>query len=216
MHSMFSAAPPDVHRAVASWIRAGDRAPRACAALDDWIAERLEALPQDKRPPLASPRGKHHDLAELTRDLLSAEFARDFEPQKRVPDVTWGRRGPSRTRRSLRLGSYDPDPRLVRIHTVLDQEMVPAWFVRFVLFHELLHAVHPPQRGSGNRWIHHGQPFKKRERQYRDYRRAIDWEERNLTALIQAARRGTPFVPRAEKPAVPVRARNFLQRLLFP
>jgi len=40
-----------------------------------------------------------------------------------------------------------------------------------------------------------------REAAYVDYRRAIAWEERNLTALIQAARRGVPFVPRSDKPA---------------
>ena len=91
---------------------------------------------------------------------------------------------------------------------------MPAWFVRFVVFHELLHAVHPPQRSSGNRWIHHGPQFRRRERKYADYRRAITWEERNLTALIQAARRGTAFVAPADKPVA--RAKTMLQRLLFP
>ncbi len=201
MHSMFSGAPPDVHRAVASWIRAGRRAPRACAALDDFIAARLESLPADRSPSRSRPRGVHHDLEPLAKSLLDNELAHDFEGEKALPAITWGRRGASRTRSSLRLGSYDPDPKLVRIHPVLDQATVPAWFVRFVLFHELLHAVHPPKKSTGNRWIHHGPQFRRRERAYVDYSRAIAWEERNLTALIHAARRGVPFVPRADKAA---------------
>jgi hypothetical protein len=214
MHSMFSGAPPDVHRAVASWIRAGRRAPRACAALDDFIAARLESLPVELKPGQSKPRGRHHDLEALAGGLLQNELAEDFPKAEDVPAITWGRRGPSRTRSSLRLGSYDPDPGLVRIHPVLDQASVPVWFVRFVVFHELLHAVHPPQKSSGNRWIHHGREFRRRERDYVDYRRAMAWEEKNLTALIQAARRGTPFVAQADRP-VP-RARRMLQRLLFP
>jgi hypothetical protein len=150
----------------------------------------------------------------MAQSLLENELAQDFTGENTPPAITWGRRGPSRTKSSLRLGSYDPDPRLVRIHPVLDQASVPAWFVRFVLFHEFLHAVHPPKRSTGNRWIHHGPQFRRRETAYVDYRRAMVWEERNLTALIQAARRGAPFVPRADKPAA--RARTLLQRLLFP
>jgi hypothetical protein len=215
MHTMFSGAPPDVHRAVASWIRAGRRAPRACAALDDWIAARLETLPMDRKPAPGSSRGRHHDLAAMARELQATEFADDFGEQRPMPSITWGRRGISRTRTSLRLGSYDPDPKLVRIHPVLDQPLVPHWFVQFVLFHELLHAVHPPHKSSGNRWIHHGKKFRRREHAYADYARAVAWEERNLTALISAARKGTAFVPRAEK-ASPPRKATFLQRLLFP
>jgi len=113
---------------------------------------------------------------------------------------------------------------------VLDQASVPEWFVRFVLFHELLHAVHPPERGTDNRWVHHGSLFRRRERTYVDYARAIEWERRNLRTLIKAARLGTSFAPPAEMKAVPTSAtvatstpppqredkRSLLQRLLFP
>jgi hypothetical protein len=81
----------------------------------------------------------------------------------------------------------------VRIHPVLDQPAVPVWFVRYVLFHELLHAVLPPRRGRGSRWIHHGAEFRRRERDYADYARAIAWEDAHMPALIRSAKRGTPM-----------------------
>lgn len=227
LHSMFAEAPEPVHQALATWIRSGRRAPRACAALDDWIAAALENRPIEARVEAADARGLHHDLGVLTAELVAREFAADFDPERPVPAITWGRRGPSRTRSSLRLGSFDPDPRLVRIHPVLDQVGVPDWFVRFVLFHELLHAVHPPMRGRDNRWVHHGRTFRARERAYVDFERAIAWERRNLPLLIEAARRGSVFTPRSG-PAQAARetpqtvrmavdqACGFLQRLLFP
>lgn len=198
MHAMFSRAPHDVHRAVASWIRSGRHAPRACAALDEWIARGLEELPAERRTRPEHARGARHDLRVFARELRATEFATEFPRDEDLPAITWGRRGPSRTRNSLRLGSYDPDPKLVRIHPVLDQDDVPDWFVRFVVFHELLHAAHPPTRGEDDRWVHHGPEFRRRERRYVDYPRAIEWEKRNLRALIRAARRGTPFVAAAD------------------
>jgi len=227
---MFADAPPPVHKAVATWIRSGNRAPRACAALDDWIASALDSVPLAPRVVEEDARGTHHDLSVLAQSLVEREYAADFGPDSPLPAMTWGRRGPSRTRNSLRLGSFDPDPRLVRIHPVLDQASVPEWFVRFVLFHELLHAVHPPERGTDNRWVHHGSLFRRRERTYVDYARAIEWERRNLRTLIKAARLGTSFAPPAEMKAVPTSAtvatstpppqredkRSLLQRLLFP
>jgi hypothetical protein len=139
--------------------------------------------------------GEHHDLRALALDVRSVEFAAEFQSGDALPSITWGKRGPSRTRSSLRLGSYCPDTRMVRVHPVLDQALVPRWFVRYVVFHELLHCVHPPQRVDGDRWIHHGPEFRRREKRYPDFERARAWEEAHITALIRSARRGTSFTP---------------------
>ena len=198
MHRMFEAASPEVRDALVKWLRVGRRARRAGTILDDWIQAALAEAPRPTREsrPL-EPAGRHHDLSALAEELFTTTFAGDFEPLDR-PGLTWGRRARSRSRRSLRLGSFDLETRVVRIHPVLDQEGVPAWFVRFVLMHELLHAVLPP-RLSGSRWIHHGPEFRKRERAHPDYERAVRWEEENLTRLIRAARTGKPLVPRRTK-----------------
>ena len=158
-------------------------------------------------PPRTAPAsrlrtsGLVHDLELLAAPLFAGVFAADFA-DKPLPALTWGRRGKSRTRRSMRLGSFDLEARLVRIHAALDQPAVPAWFVRYVLFHELLHAAHPPVR-KGSRWIHHGPEFRRREQAYPDYPRALAWEEEHLPRLIQSARTGVPMRVRksANEPA---------------
>lgn len=207
MHAMFDAAPPDVHEAVASWIRSGRRAPRACRRLDDWIQEGLAQLPPPKeRAERLVARGHHRDLAELLKDVLATDFAHDPSLHARPPRITWGRRAPSRSRGGLRLGSYDPDLHRVRIHTALDQPGVPLWFVRYVVFHEVLHALHPPVKDADGRWIHHGREFRKRERAYADYRRVLVWEKEHLRALVRSARRGEPMKLASEPLARPLAA----------
>jgi hypothetical protein len=194
MHSIFVTAPAHVHEAVVRWIRSGRRAPRACAVLDRWIMESLERLPLDTPRDIAlRTRGQRHDLDALALDLMAKEFAVEFGERTQPPRVTWGRKGQSRTRHSLRLGSFAPEGSIVRIHPVLDQDAVPAWFVRYVLFHELLHATLPPRPGRGSRWIHHGAEFRRRERAYSDYPRAIAWEKAHMSELIRSARRTTPM-----------------------
>lgn len=193
MHAMFAAAPPEIHKAVATWIRSGDRAPRACRILDDWIQQGLARVPAPIARKVLSGRGRCHDLDAMLVELLRTDFAADSSLRERPPRLTWGRRGGSRTRGSLRLGSYDSDTHVVRIHAVLDQAAVPDWFVRYVVFHECLHAIHPPRRGSDGRWIHHGVEFRKRENAYADHQRVLAWERAHLRALVRSARRGEPL-----------------------
>ena len=191
MNAMFAAAPPEVREAVARWLRSGRRARRAGRTLDEWIARTIEALPPaPRRVTTLRPRGEHHDLDALAAQLRPDPFDGSLLPADRWPPLTWGRRGRTRARRSLHLGSYDADRHLIRMHPVLDQAAVPAWYVRYVLFHELLHAAFPPRR-EGGRTVYHGPEFRARERAYADYERAREWQKRNLDRLLRSARMGS-------------------------
>jgi len=177
LHRLFEEAPADVRDDVVRWVAVGQRDPDACARLNEWTAARLAAWPRP-RPPLR-PQGRVHDLRPLRASLLSDELRRDFE-ERAPPAVTWGRRVRSRARHSLRLGSYDEGIELVRIHPVLDRREVPPWFVRFVLFHEMLHAALP---GAC-----HGAAFRAREHAHPDCARAHSWQRARLKRLLRWAR----------------------------
>jgi hypothetical protein len=213
LHSMFSVAPPEVRGAVVDVLRSGRRARRSRGVLESWITE---MLPRHPPPPVRestlSTRGAHHDLERIAREILEGELRADFGPERGPPRLTWGRTGARRPRRGLRLGSYDAELALVRIHPALDQAAVPDWFVRYVLFHELLHAVHPPVRSADGRWIRHGTAFREREQAYPDLGRSLAWEKRHIDALIRSARTGKPL--RAARPT-PSGVRRLVQRLLF-
>jgi hypothetical protein len=214
LHSMFRTAPPEVRGAVVDVLRSGRRARRSRGMLENWIAEMLPLHPP---PPILDSalqtRGRHHDLARIARGILECELGEDFGPRCAPPRMTWGRTGARRPRRGLRLGSFDAELALVRIHPALDQAAVPAWFVRYVLFHELLHAVYPPVRNADGRWIRHGAAFRERERAYPDLARALAWEKQHIDALIRSARTGRPLRISQRTPGG---VRRLVQRLLFP
>lgn len=205
LHSMFRGAPHEVREALVKWLRVGRRATRAGPVLDEWIHAELARLPRPKRKLTLDTAGEVHDLGAMAEVLLRTEFADDFEPEGSVeaPLVSWGRRVLSRSRRSLRLGSFEPENRIVRVHPVLDQLGVPAWFVTFVLKHELLHAVIDAYRDPSGRWVHHGPEFRAREASWPEYEPAVAWERRNLARLIRAAREGTKLRVRDEDLVLP-------------
>lgn len=192
LHSVFADAPPEIRADLASWIRVGRRAPRACRELGSWTEQALRGLPQPKpRRVQKQPEGLVHDLRLLTLGLLECEFRGEFEAEREAPGLTWGKRGKSRARRSLQLGSYNSSQNLIRIHPVLDQASAPRWFIRYVLFHEHLHAAIPSERDAATGKLqHHGRKFVTREKTYVDYARALAWQNEHLPKLLRLARRG--------------------------
>lgn len=158
-----------------------------------FIDRQLSALPVSVRRVTLDARGEHHDLEALARRVQAQDFPLEFADADARPLLSWGRRGKSRCRHSLRLGSYHSQSRLIRVHSVLDQAAVPDWFVAFILFHELLHAALPAERDATGRRAHHSNAFRQREAAHRDYARARAWERQHIRALIRSARAGSPF-----------------------
>ncbi|MEE2940172.1 MAG: hypothetical protein VX460_07305 [Planctomycetota bacterium] len=205
LHGMFRRAPLEVREALVKWLRVGRRATRAGPVLDAWIHGELAKHPAKTRRLRLETSGKTHDLGRLSDALFESEFREDFVPRGDAarPRISWGRRIASKSRRSLRLGSFEPESRVVRVHPVLDQAAVPDWFVVFVLKHELLHAAIDAYRDPSGRWVHHGPEFRAREASWPEYEPAVAWERRNLARLIRSAREGTRLRPRAEDLVLP-------------
>lgn len=213
LSSFFADATPDVQAALVTWLKATKRSRKSEASraanrtLDAFIEEGLRRTPAPpRRKSNESPRGAAHDLRPLLRGLVSgplAEFRpRDFTPRG-LPTVAWGRRGKSQAQSSLQLGSFHDDQNHIRIHAVLDQPAVPLFFVRFVLFHELLHATRSagalrnPLFMAGR--LHHDKAFRDRESAYGDFDLAMEWQKRHVARLIRSARSGRPFTPLARR-----------------
>ena len=210
LNERFAEAPPEVRAAVAAWLAKGRRARRASALLDAWIEElgrRLAATPR-RLPPLRTT-GSTHDLVPLFARMEGEDLTRDERARLDRPHLSWGR-ATRKARRSLQLGSYDGELNLIRVHPVLDQPAVPAWFVRFILFHETLHALFPSRR-SGGRALHHPPEFRARERRLPTFERAETWQAEHIEALLRSARTGRPLPNRRRRPA----AVEWIQRLLF-
>ncbi|PJZ55007.1 SprT-like domain-containing protein [Leptospira adleri] len=84
-------------------------------------------------------------------------------------DIFWGK-GSSKTR----LGHFDPSHRMIVINPILGRQVVPAFVLEYIVFHELLHVYIPATRKNGKNIIH-GKEFRSLERKYPDYLRANQW-----------------------------------------
>jgi len=89
----------------------------------------------------------------------------------------------------MRLGVYQPQKQVIRIHPALDQAFVPRYFVEFIVYHELLHHAIPPTRING-RYCVHSVAFRRCERAFPRYTEAIAWRKQHLRRLLESNRRG--------------------------
>jgi hypothetical protein len=185
VHHMFLHATDRVVRALARYVVRRDR--RAGGVLDEFIAANHDRIGADARRPAAlRSDGAVYDLREILEHLARSYF--DAEELTDV-EITWGRRAQMprrRRRRTIQLGTYMPEDRLIRVHPVLDQAWVPRFYVETVVFHELLHHAMPAVVRNG-RHCYHTAAFRKRERAFPHHERAIAWEHANLDRLLRSS-----------------------------
>lgn len=182
LHRMFLSAEPAVIAAVAAWMKQPKNR-RQGAVLNRFIRANGHLI-QKKGPRRValSVHGRYHDLQVHYEDVNRACFGGTVQA-----DITWGRDSGPGKRRSIRFGSYYEQHRLIRIHPALDQAFVPSFFVRYIVFHEMLHAcIGITTSASGRRRIHTPE-FKRMEQAYPDYKRAIAWQSNpaNLRRLLR-------------------------------
>lgn len=178
LHRMFLRAGPTVVTALGRYLSRSDA--RASRLVSEFI-ESQRGQVRAPRPHTLRHEGHHHDLRTLFDEVNRAEFGGAVQGVA----ITWGRHGSrARRRRSIRLGTYTREERLVRIHPALDVAWVPRFFVRYIVFHELLHHVEPEIEHAG-RTEFHTERFRAREQAYVDYGRSLTWERENLSRLLR-------------------------------
>jgi hypothetical protein len=178
LHHMFLGCPQEVVAAVADL--AGGRT-GARETIQQFIDDNRDAIRFEPDDDELRPKGRHFDL-----EVVLSEVRALFDEEAAAAElddihITWGRRG--RGTKSIRFGSYDFDRRLIRVHPALDREWVPRYFVRFIVYHELLHAIFPPEAGCGRRNVHTAE-FRAMEKRFPDYQRAMQWESANLRRVL--------------------------------
>jgi hypothetical protein len=182
LHRMFVGAEPRIVRALARYVVHNDR--RASTLLGEYIEAHQHIIRQQERPPrLIKVRtaGRHHDLRAIYDRLNAQMFGGTLDAR-----ITWGPGGGlGRRRRSIKMGSFAVEDRVIRIHPALDQDGVPEFFVAWIIFHEMLHGKHEVRRTNGRRRFH-TRAFLDEEKTFPDYARACAWEKANLDRLLRA------------------------------
>jgi hypothetical protein len=185
LHHMFVAAPEEILQALVGFIKQAD--PESSATLDEYIERnkvfiRRLAPAELRRRLRIDPKGQAHDLD----DIFSVLNRRYFRSRLKAT-ITYGPAPRVRApRKSIKMGSYSADSKVIRIHPALDQSRVPRYFVEWIVFHEMLHHVHKARRGQDGRRCVHTPEFLEHERRFYAYDRALRWEQQNLDLLLRS------------------------------
>jgi hypothetical protein len=180
LHRIFVEAEPRLVRALARYVVHNDR--RASEILGEFI-ERHEHIinqaPHRPRQVKLKPQGRVYDLQEIFDSLNARYFEGSLQAR-----VTWGPAVLRARQRSIKMGSYSVEDRIIRVHPVLDRAEVPRFFVEWIVFHEMLHGRHEIRRKGGRRCFHPPE-FLAQERAFADYTRAAAWEKENVDRLFR-------------------------------
>jgi hypothetical protein len=106
--------------------------------------------------------GRIHSLQRIYQELNS----RYFNDQIDIRRIGWGVR-----RSRSRLGHYDPVHHTITLSPVLDSPEVPEFVIKYIVYHEMLHAAFE-DGASPAAWRHHPPEYRRAEKAYPDYGRA--------------------------------------------
>jgi predicted SprT family Zn-dependent metalloprotease len=140
----------------------------------------IPELPMQRQ--LALPfEGRHFNLQEIFKSLNERYFGGKF----RRYNIGWGRRRKEKPKNYFVFGTIQEEDRVIRIHPLLDAPFVPKWFLEYIVYHEMCHAVVPDEIYPSGRRKVHTDDFFRREKKFRFYRRARQWEKENLGRFLQ-------------------------------
>ncbi len=173
IHWMFLNAGEEVLREIAHFVKSrGGRTP----FIRRFIRENRICLKKKARRSSRSvlrTEGRFHDLRDIFDKINHTYFHGDIKSV-----MGWGKQEARRLVRKRTLGSYCRHTDTIRISPVLDRKGVPRYFIEFVVYHEMLHSVMKEEKKNGRRLVHPPE-FRKRERLFRDYEKAVAWEKRH-------------------------------------
>ena len=170
LHRMFLSASRDVLDELAGYMR---NSRKKTPLIRDFINRNTHNL--KKKPPRKIRlihKGKRFNVSDVFNSV-NAEYFGGTIPSS----ITWSTRSPKRSVAKRTLGSYSQDTDLIRINPVLDAAGVPGYFLEFVVYHEMLHADLNNEPAPNRRTVH-SREFKKREKLFHHYDRAMAWEKK--------------------------------------
>ncbi len=111
----------------------------------------------------------------VERDLLKAfdEVNNTFFDGAVCAGIGWRKLRPRK--KFINVGLCSINERFIEINEALKDKRIPYWFLKFIIYHEILHLFH----GVG-----HSTQFKEQEKQHPDYQEAENFFENKLEDIV--------------------------------
>lgn len=180
-------APAEVRHALEVWVHAVRHPHPGSRRRSREAANRIFAWLQRHGPgetARGSGRGRFYDLEKIFDDLNRRHFGGSLSAF-----VRWSPRPGGRSYQR-ELDGPGSGRHLITLSRAYDGEEVPRYAVEGVLYHEMLHIVHPPRAGKdGRRQVHHRE-FRQAERAFEHFVAWREWEARNIHRRVLALHKG--------------------------
>ncbi|MGM0597808.1 MAG: hypothetical protein ACQES9_12305 [Myxococcota bacterium] len=181
IHHMFIKGDFFTIKALARYIENADEA--SSEILEEYIDRNeymIREAPPVKSKPAIRTQGNYHNLQKLFNKLNKKYFNNKIKAK-----ITWGRilSGIPRHHKTVKMGTYSVEDKIIRIHCSLDRKFVPDFFIESIIYHEMLHQVFGAPEVNGRR-RYHTQEFHQAERKYEFFIKAKRWEKENITRLL--------------------------------
>lgn len=176
IHKLFLHAPEPILTALSHYLH-GRKQGRE--DLQSYIAKLLPSYEKRPTPIQLIHQGAYYNLKERY-DAINGEY---FDHCLDL-SITWFGHEVYKACRRATLGKYLPAKRLIKIHRRLDSPFFPDYFLDFVVYHEMLHSVVDGYSDKAGRFCTHGAAFKLKEKAFRHYSQAIDWEKQHIRQIL--------------------------------
>ena len=171
LHHMFLKADNNVLKEISDFVK--DRK-REMPYVRSFIKQHSSSLKtKASRQILLRTDGRHHNLLNIYESVN-----RQYFEGRIMCSITWGQKKQRYAVKNRTLGSYSSATNTIRINPILDKKNVPGIYLEFIVYHEMLHAEMGTDEKNGRRSIH-PKEFRQRERLFRYYDLAIEWETRS-------------------------------------
>lgn len=169
LHRMFLEAPQNIMQSLACYIRKEEKI--IPDNIKYFIEDNFKKLPTHliNREKL-STQGAVYNLEKIYNELNCEYF-----DMKLNLSITWFGKLRRRSRSRITVGLYQDSTKLIKIHRLLDSQVLPEYVVSFVIYHEMLHNVCPAYRDEKGVHRVHTKEFKQREALFRHYHLAQQW-----------------------------------------
>lgn len=171
LHRIFLSASDDVLAEIARYVKNNTiKTPLVRKFIDDNVHRLKKSPPRHIR---LRHWGRYHNLLDIFNALNREYFRGNIQAS-----ITWGALRPKQRIKTNTLGSYCYKNKIIRINPRLDSKLVPLYYLKYIVYHEMLHADIGVEFARG-RNAYHTEEFRRREKLFREYERAQAREARN-------------------------------------
>ena len=168
LHKAFISAPTEVLKSIKRYLLQKDR--DALVLIRKFIKNYFLKQKRSYKKKLQT-KGEVYDLEKIFFDINKKYFFSKIKNLK----ICWFEKPKYKKCRKITFGRYFENFRLIKINKILDNKNIPYYFISFIIYHEILHDIYPVDDSKYRRVIH-TKEFKKAEKRFLDYEKAINFK----------------------------------------